>query len=86
MSISTVTYIYQINKLRRCVEQCERTLGTRGIAIAARTEARSSIVRMLPDTGDRYLSSPLFAGIEDEMTDEEVALSRSTPGFGMPAA
>jgi cysteine synthase A len=34
---------------------------------------------MLPDTGERYLSSPLFEGIEEEMTDDERALSRSTP-------
>jgi cysteine synthase A len=34
---------------------------------------------MLPDTGERYLSSPLFEGIETEMTDEERELSRSTP-------
>jgi cysteine synthase A len=34
---------------------------------------------MLPDTGERYLSSPLFEAIEDEMTEEEKDLSRSTP-------
>jgi cysteine synthase A len=34
---------------------------------------------MLPDTGERYLSSPLFAGIEEEMSEEEKDLSRSTP-------
>jgi cysteine synthase A len=34
---------------------------------------------MLPDTGERYLSSALFEGIEDQMTDEEKELSRSTP-------
>jgi cysteine synthase len=38
---------------------------------------------MLPDTGERYLSTPLFEGIPEEMTDEEIALSRSTPGFQM---
>jgi cysteine synthase A len=38
---------------------------------------------MLPDTGERYLSTPLFEGIAEDMTDEEVALSRSTPGFQM---
>lgn len=54
--------------------------------IAERAEAGSTILCMLPDTGERYLSSPLFEGIEEEMTDEEVALSLSTPGFQMPAA
>ncbi len=33
------------------------------------------ILCMLPDTGERYLSSPLFEGIPEDMTDEEVALS-----------
>jgi cysteine synthase A len=39
---------------------------------------------MLPDTGERYLSSPLFEGIPDDMTEDEAALSRSTPGYQMP--
>jgi cysteine synthase A len=54
--------------------------------IAERADAGSTILCMLPDTGERYLSSPLFEGIDEEMTDEEVALSLSTPGFRMPAA
>ncbi|MBT8423785.1 MAG: pyridoxal-phosphate dependent enzyme [Boseongicola sp.] len=36
---------------------------------------------MLPDTGERYLSTPLFESIGDDMNDEEMALSLSTPGF-----
>jgi cysteine synthase A len=36
---------------------------------------------MLPDTGERYLSTPLFEGVATDMTPEEEALSRSTPGF-----
>jgi len=54
--------------------------------IAERAEAGSTILCMLPDTGERYLSSPLFQGVEEEMTDEEEALSLSTPGFHMPKA
>jgi cysteine synthase A len=54
--------------------------------IAERAEPWSVILCMLPDTGERYLSSPLFEGIEEGMTDEEIALSLSTPGFQMPAA
>jgi cysteine synthase A len=38
---------------------------------------------MLPDTGERYLSTPLFEGIEKEMDGEEIAISRSTPGYQM---
>jgi cysteine synthase A len=34
---------------------------------------------MLPDTGEGYLSTPLFAGIPVDMTEEELAISRSTP-------
>jgi cysteine synthase A len=41
---------------------------------------------MLPDTGERRLSTPLFEGVGTVMTDEEVALSKSTPGIQMPAA
>lgn len=52
--------------------------------IAEKAEPGSVILCMLPDTGERYLSSPLFEGIEEEMTDEEIALSKSTPGYHMP--
>jgi cysteine synthase A len=36
---------------------------------------------MLPDTGERYLSTPLFAEVPAEMTAEEFAISRSTPNY-----
>jgi cysteine synthase A len=54
--------------------------------VAERAEPGSVVLCMLPDTGERYLSSPLFASIAEEMSDEEIALSRSTPGYQMPAA
>ena len=41
--------------------------------------AGSTVLCMLPDTGERYLSTPLFADIPAEMTAEEIELSRSTP-------
>ena len=41
----------------------------------------ANIVAMLPDTGERYLSTPLFGQIGEDMTEEEVALSRSTPNY-----
>ncbi|WP_366655607.1 pyridoxal-phosphate dependent enzyme [Fodinicurvata sp. EGI_FJ10296] len=53
--------------------------------IAERAEPGSVILCMLPDTGERYMSTPLFEAIAGEMTDEESALSRSTPGFQMAA-
>ncbi|MEZ5856901.1 MAG: PLP-dependent cysteine synthase family protein [Hyphomicrobiaceae bacterium] len=51
--------------------------------IAAKAAPGSTILCMLPDTSERYLSSPLFEGIAEDMTAEEVALSKSTPGFQM---
>jgi cysteine synthase len=47
----------------------------------------ANVLCMLPDTGERYLSTPLFAQISVDMTDEELQISRSTPGFrlGPPA-
>jgi len=36
---------------------------------------------MLPDTGERYLSTPLFAEILPDMNDEERAILQSTPTF-----
>jgi len=39
------------------------------------------ILCMLPDTGERYLSSPLFEDVAEGMDEQEVALSHSTPGF-----
>ncbi|MBT8409667.1 MAG: pyridoxal-phosphate dependent enzyme [Alphaproteobacteria bacterium] len=53
--------------------------------IAETAPEGSVILCMLPDTGERYLSTPLFEGIAEDMTDEEVALSLSTPGYQMAA-
>ena len=41
----------------------------------------STVLAMLPDTGERYLSTPLFADIPADMTDEERAIAQSTPSF-----
>jgi cysteine synthase A len=49
--------------------------------IAEQVETGTVILCMLPDTGERYMSTPLFESIPEEMTAEEIALSRSTPGF-----
>jgi len=53
------------------------------VQVAEQAPAGSVILCMLPDTGERYLSTPLFEGIPAEMTDEEVALSLSTPSCHM---
>jgi cysteine synthase A len=54
--------------------------------VAKKAPAGSVILCMLPDTGERYLSTPLFESIPADMDEEELALSRSTPGFQLVAA
>jgi cysteine synthase len=49
------------------------------LAVCAVAEPGSRVLCMLPDTGERYLSTPLFDNIAVDMTDEEIALSHSTP-------
>ena len=39
------------------------------------------ILAMLPDTGERYLSTPLFEPFGAEMNDGELEAMRSTPGY-----
>ena len=53
--------------------------GAMEIAKSAKTGA--TILCMLPDTGERYLSTPLFADVEAEMSDAEREISGSTPGY-----
>jgi cysteine synthase A len=54
--------------------------------VARRAPPGSNIVCMLPDTGERYLSTPLFDDIDVDMNEAELELSRSTPGcrFDVP--
>ena len=54
-----------------------------GMQIAEKAPKGSVILCMLPDTGERYLSTPLFEVIEEYMTDEELELMNSTPGYQM---
>ena len=51
--------------------------------VAEKAPPGSVILCMLPDTGERYLSSPLFEGIPEGMTPDETTLSQSTPGYQM---
>ncbi len=53
------------------------------IKVAEKAPEGSVILCILPDTGERYLTTPLFEGIAEEMTDDEIALSKSTPGYQM---
>jgi len=41
----------------------------------------STVLCMLPDTAERYLSTPLFDDIEDDMNEAEQEISRSTPNY-----
>ena len=50
------------------------------LKVAAQAEKGATILCMLPDTGERYLSTPLFADVPADMTEEELTISRSTPG------
>jgi cysteine synthase A len=54
------------------------------LKIAAEAPKGSTILAMLPDTGERYLSTPLFADVPVDMTPEELEISRSTPSAQLP--
>jgi len=55
------------------------------LAVAKNATEGSNILCMLPDTGERYLSTPLFEDIPADMTPEEQEISRSTPNFRFDA-
>jgi cysteine synthase A len=56
------------------------------LRVAEEAPAGSTILCMLPDTGERYLSTPLFADISVDMTPEEIEISRSTPSAQLQPA
>ena len=69
------------------------------LEVARRARAGANLLCMLPDTGERYLSTLLFDArirrscstllfddIGEDMTDEEVAISRSTPRYRFDAS
>ena len=51
------------------------------IAVAEKAAPGSNILCMLPDTGERYLSTPMFEDIPADMTDDEQNIARSTPNY-----
>ena len=55
------------------------------LKIAAEAPKGANILCMLPDTGERYLSTPLFADVPADMTPAEQEIFDSTP-YGAPAA
>jgi len=57
------------------------------LQIAKDAPKGATILAMLPDTGERYLSTPLFADVPADMTPEEVQIAMSTPSNQLkPAA
>jgi cysteine synthase A len=56
------------------------------LEVAKTAPKGSAILCMLPDTGERYLSTPLFEDIAEEMTQEEMQISKSTPNFRFDVA
>ena len=51
--------------------------------MARQAKQGSVILAMLPDTGERYLTTPLFSDIAQDMDEEESEISRSTAGYQM---
>jgi len=51
------------------------------LQVCASAPKGSTVLCMLPDTGERYLSTPLFDGIEADMNPDEMEISRSTPNY-----
>jgi len=49
------------------------------LRVCAEAQKGATVLCMLPDTGERYLSTLLFADIPADMTEEEMVISRSTP-------
>src|SRR5262245_1306195 len=54
------------------------------LRVCAEAPKGANILCMLPDTGERYLSTPLFGNVPADMTEEEVKISRSTPTAQFP--
>ncbi len=55
------------------------------LEVCKTAEKGSTVLCMLPDTGERYLTTPLFEDIPADMTADEVDISKSTPGYRFDA-
>jgi cysteine synthase A len=51
------------------------------LQVARSAPEGSTILCMLPDTGERYMTTPLFHDVAEAMTAEETKISNSTPSF-----
>ncbi len=54
--------------------------------VCERAPDGATVLCMLPDTGERYLSTVLFEDVPADMTAEEIEISQSTPRFRFDAA
>ncbi len=66
-----------------CGISCGATLAT-ALEVCKEAPKGSTVLAMLPDTGERYLSTPLFGEIEAEINDEELEIMLSTPNYQRP--
>ena len=51
------------------------------LKVAEKAPKGSVILTMLPDTSERYMSTPLYESIAADMNEEELDIAKSTPSF-----
>ncbi len=51
------------------------------LKVAETAPEGSKILAMIPDTGERYMTTVLFENVAETMSDEELEISRSTDGY-----
>ena len=56
------------------------------LQVCDEAQSGANVLCMLPDTGERYLSTPLFSEIPTDMTEEEQGIARSTPNYRFDVA
>src|SRR5262249_37392182 len=56
------------------------------LSVCVEAAPGSTLLAMLPDTGERYLSTTLFQDIPADMDADELAISRSTPNYRFDVA
>ena len=56
------------------------------LRIAEKAASGARILAMVPDTGERYLTTPLFDDVHVDMNDAEHAIANSTPGYRFDAS
>ncbi|CAE7026940.1 cysK [Symbiodinium natans] len=51
------------------------------VEMAKRVPEGSVLLAVIADTGERYLSTPLFSSVAIDMDEEEMVISKSTPSY-----